>query len=262
MKMNKLMKRVSLLAFLFLMASCSTVKSTQTNQKENIYRAWKLIEVNGQLVPVGSKAGFIVEADNKASGSTGCNRFTGNLKFASSNILEFSPIATTRMACPEDISNFETLFLEAMAAAKSWRIEADTLFLLNGSEVVAKLSTEKQPTAEQAKLNGTWELNYISGPRIAFEGLYPDKKPAIIFNLPDSVATGNSSCNRFSIPFTLQTNKITFGEGLSTMMACEGEGETVFLQTLKKINSYSLSKDGQTLNLIMGDIAVMRFTKK
>ena len=28
----------------------------------------------------------------------------------------------------------------------------------------------------------TWQLNYISGPRIAFGGLYPDKKPQISFN--------------------------------------------------------------------------------
>lgn len=27
-----------------------------------------------------------------------------------------------------------------------------------------------------------WELEYLSGPRIAFNGLYPDKKPTITFN--------------------------------------------------------------------------------
>ncbi len=37
--------------------------------------------------------------------------------------------------------------------------------------------------ADNSKISGTtWELDYISGPRIAFEGLYPDKKPQISFN--------------------------------------------------------------------------------
>ena len=30
--------------------------------------------------------------------------------------------------------------------------------------------------------DATWELEYISGPRIAFEGLYPNKKPQITFD--------------------------------------------------------------------------------
>ena len=38
------------------------------------------------------------------------------------------------------------------------------------------------------KLSGTWKLFYITGPRIAFEGLYPNKKPQIKIDikLPDA----------------------------------------------------------------------------
>jgi len=43
-------------------------------------------------------------------------------------------------------------------------------------------------------------------------------------------------------------------------MACEGNGEPVYFKTLKTLTSYS--GDENTLTLIMGDIAVMRFTKK
>ena len=34
-----------------------------------------------------------------------------------------------------------------------------------------------------ASLDGTWELNYVAGPRIAFNGLYPNNKPTITFDL-------------------------------------------------------------------------------
>lgn len=111
-------------------------------------------------------------------------------------------------------------------------------------------------------LAGTWELNYITGPRIAFDGLYPNKKPVITFDIANNKVTGNSSCNNFNGPLKTDGNKISFTDPMAmTRMMCPGEGETVFMETLKKINTWSVS-DGTTLQLIMGDIAMMRFTKK
>src|SRR5690606_30053505 len=106
----------------------------------------------------------------------------------------------------------------------------------------------------------TSELNYISGSRIAFEVLYLGKKPRITFNVPDSKANGNSSCNDYSTTFQIDGNTIKFNDPVSTEMACEGNGEAAFFSTLKTISGYSIS--GTTLNLLMGDIAVMRLGKK
>lgn len=131
-----------------------------------------------------------------------------------------------------------------------------TIFLFQNCSNSKKTVTN----SSAAQLNGTWELNYISGPRIAFEGLYPNKKPQLIFNLPATEVSGNSSCNGFSAPVKIDGSRISFGDGRQTMMACPGNGEQVFMSTLKKITSYSV--DGNTLTLIMGDIAMMRFTKK
>jgi len=111
-------------------------------------------------------------------------------------------------------------------------------------------------------LNGTWELNYITGPRIAFDGLYPEKKPTITFDVANNKISGNTSCNNFNGKLNIDGNKINFNDPMAmTRMMCQGQGETTFLETLKKVNSWSVS-DGNTLNLIMGDIAMMRFTKK
>ena len=44
------------------------------------------------------------------------------------------------------------------------------------------------------------------------------------------------------------------------MMFCEGGGEQVFLKQIRQITSYSIDKDGK-LNLIQGDIPMMRFKK-
>jgi heat shock protein HslJ len=124
----------------------------------------------------------------------------------------------------------------------------------------ANTNTEMTPSA--SKLSGTWELNYISGKRIAFDGLYPDKKPQINFNLTESELGGNTSCNGFGSKMVIDGNKITISEPFAkTMIFCEGEGESSFLDMLKKVNSYSVNNDN-TLTFSMGDIAVMRFVKK
>lgn len=115
-----------------------------------------------------------------------------------------------------------------------------------------------------ASLDGTWQLNYITGPRIAFDGLYPNKKPTITFDLAANRVSGNNSCNQYFGKLQVDGNKINFKDAKMgmTMMACPGNGENTYMKTLEKIDSYSISEDGNTLNFIMGDIAMMRFEKK
>jgi heat shock protein HslJ len=122
--------------------------------------------------------------------------------------------------------------------------------------------TTMKDTPKTADLyNTSWELEYISGPRIAFEGLYPDKKPFLKFDEATKQVSGNAGCNGYSAPYTLKGNTLTFGEqGPTTMMFCEGGGEQTFLQMIKKINAYSIDKDGK-LNLLLGDVPMMRFKK-
>lgn len=116
-------------------------------------------------------------------------------------------------------------------------------------------------SSDLSKLGGTWELNYISGPRIAFNGLYPGRKPQMIFNLQDKRVSGNSGCNSFSGKLVADDSSISFNEPMAaTKMACPGEGEAIFFEMLKKVNKYSVNSD-TTLNFMMGDIAIMRFNK-
>jgi len=113
-------------------------------------------------------------------------------------------------------------------------------------------------------LEGNWELNYITGPRIAFEGLYPNKKPTITFDLNDNKVSGNNSCNQYFGSLKVEGNKINFKDSKMgmTMMTCPGDGEAVYMKTLEIIDSYSISENGKTLNFIMGDNIMMRFEKK
>lgn len=129
------------------------------------------------------------------------------------------------------------------------------LFIL----ILGSCASTKNPGEE--KLYGTtWQLEYMSGPRIAFEGLFPDKKPEIMFNKATSEVTGNNSCNGYTAEYALDGKSISFGEpGPTTMRYC-GEGEPQFLNMMKKIDGYSFDADGK-LNLMIGDVPMMRFKK-
>ena len=106
----------------------------------------------------------------------------------------------------------------------------------------------------------TWELEYLSGPKIAFEGLFPDRKPNISFNSDTKRVEGTASCNGYRAEFTINGNKISFGEpGPTTMMYC-GEGEKYFLNTIAKVNGYRIDGKGK-LHLMLDDNTIMRFKK-
>jgi len=123
------------------------------------------------------------------------------------------------------------------------------------------LKNAVEASSDVTKLGGTWELDYISGPRIAFNGLYPGKKPTMTFEIQNKRVTGNSSCNSFSGKLIADDTSINLNEPMvTTKMACPGEGEAIFFETLKKVNKYTITGD-TTLNFLMGDIAVMRFRK-
>ncbi|KAF2513590.1 META domain-containing protein [Flavobacterium foetidum] len=125
----------------------------------------------------------------------------------------------------------------------------------------ASCNASKEASNAGNLFDTTWQLEYISGPRIAFDGLYPNKKPQLTFDQKETRVYGNNGCNGYSAPYTLKGKSLTFGEaGPTTMMFCDGGGEQEFLKQIKQVTSYSIDKDGK-LNLINGDVPVMRFKK-
>lgn len=125
-------------------------------------------------------------------------------------------------------------------------------------------SSKATSASSNEPLSGSWELTFITGPRITFDGLYPNRKPTIAFETTKKNISGNASCNTFNGTYTSNGATIKFPESMAlTRMMCDAmQGETVFLATLNKVNSWSLTDAGNTLNLKMGDVTMMRFTNK
>lgn len=256
-----LLQTLIILSMIYL-SGCNSSKSLSSgnnNSIEDLYGyLWNLTELNGTTVNTGKAAlNFRANNSQKFTGNAGCNIINGNYETKENGYIKFSPLATTRMACDPQIREQE--FIETLGKVDNWSINNNQLLLKNGKTIIAKLQGRVK---EIVLLDGEWELNYISGPKITFEGLYPDKKPLLVFNKnnEDEVG-GNTSCNGFSGKFSINGNKISFAEPFAkTMIYCQGGGEETFLKMLSKVNHYSQS--GNTLTLLFDDVAVMRFTKK
>lgn len=125
-------------------------------------------------------------------------------------------------------------------------------------------ATEKMnavQTAAPSSLEGLWELTDIAGIKTDLVKLYPSQKPNLNFDLQSGAVRGSTTCNRFSCQVKIEGEKMNFGEPAMTKVACPGDGEKVFLEALRKINSFSIT-DSNFLQLRADSIGIMRFSKK
>ncbi len=126
-----------------------------------------------------------------------------------------------------------------------------------------KSTTEAAEGTPASSLDGNWELTYVSGSKMEFNNLFPDRKPFILFNTKESKVSGNTGCNSFTgMLSSISSGKIRFDENMAmTKMFCQGEGESVFTEQLKQVNSFDISDDG-ILHLTHDGDDIMRLSKK
>jgi heat shock protein HslJ len=107
---------------------------------------WVLVELGGPPADEGQVGAAVpyFELDLAAarvSGSGGCNRLAGSVELDGDS-LAFGPLATTRIACAEDVRERERRFLQALGAARAYHLDGDMLELSDGADVVARFVAE------------------------------------------------------------------------------------------------------------------------
>ncbi|GAA4507235.1 hypothetical protein GCM10023172_37510 [Hymenobacter ginsengisoli] len=93
---------------------------------------WVLRQVGGQPIAGVATANqepyLFISAAGTAEGLGGCNRFRGALKPATEDAeLQFAPLQSTRMACPELVT--EQAFAQALESTHAYRITGKLLLL-------------------------------------------------------------------------------------------------------------------------------------
>ena len=106
------------------------------------------------------------------------------------------------------------------------------------------------------RLIGTWTLTSY-GPADAPVPAVEDSGAQLIFN-DDGTLGGNSGCNGFGGDYTVEGDQITFGEIVSTLMACEDQRmdqEEAVHRVLTDTATFEI--DGNTLTLTNNDIVLV-----
>ncbi len=68
-------------------------------------------------------------ADDKVSGSGGCNTYSATYTTGGTDEIVIGPVAATKMACPEDVMTVEGQYFAALGAAATYTIEGNSLTL-------------------------------------------------------------------------------------------------------------------------------------
>ena len=104
---------------------------------------WVLAEVAGKPAQPGQGESVHIELHKKGrfTGSTGCNRMSGNY-IASEGALQFTLGPITMKACSEPVMQQEQAVLGALKSTTAYKISGNTLELMNGAESLAKFEAE------------------------------------------------------------------------------------------------------------------------
>lgn len=98
-------------------------------------------------------------------------------------------------------------------------------------------------------IGGEWLVSEIAGTATT------PSPPTMTFSDSGRVA-GGTPCNRFSAPFTLTGERLSFGPAIVTKRYCEPatlmERETLFLSVLAGVSRFELGND-RTLRLVTDD---------
>jgi len=96
---------------------------------------WLPVTVGDEAIPEDSGMFISFEVDGSINGHGGCNKFFGSLEQTDSGI-GVGPLGGTRMACPEEIMDRETAFMDAVAKTRNFQSSRDGMSLLGENDSV------------------------------------------------------------------------------------------------------------------------------
>jgi heat shock protein HslJ len=153
-------------------------------------------------------------------------------------------------------------FIAIKSSVKILAMKHLVLFVPFACLLLYNCSNPKQAQAmtDPSSLNGTWELSELNMSSPALEQLYPDAKPTIVFDVSNHKISGSTGCNQYNGPYKVNGAVLDLSTPLGmTRKFCPGDGETTFVQTLQKVNGWTVREN--VLRLMSGDMVVMHFKK-
>ncbi len=227
------------------------------------------------LVPQGQNApiltllgsGASTAAGTQVSGFSGCNTFRGSAAFTPKTV-RFGPLATTRKACPPEVAQLESRFLNVLSQARGVSLRFVEMGKPGGSRMVLSSGSSRLTFAmKSAATSSVLEPSMNTDSRLMAQwrrvGSYVGDRPVTLSFTSEGKVNGFAGCNNFMGTYTLEGNTLKMGPLASTRMAClspEAQAqETTFLEQLKGQPKFTAI--GGTLTLILSDGTRVEFQR-
>lgn len=216
---------------------------------------WILGTLDGRPPLPGTDVTLSFEA-GAAFGSDGCNRYRASYELGEDGRLAVGPaMATTLMACAEDVMVQAAAYGAALRATASARLHDDGALALAEADGTVRITFTAQDTA----LEGTdWRVTAYNNGRQAVVSVLLETELTVSFG--DGMVSGSAGCNRYRASFESDENRrVAVGPALSTRRICsspEGvmEQEAAFLRALEW--AAVIRREGDRLELRTGDGAL------
>lgn len=229
-------------------ASDSQDTATDSETQSLVGTSWVLTEVSGTegLAPAfDASASINFAAGGALSGSTGCNRFTGEWS-QDGESLSLDPGATTMMACPDPLGAQETAVITALSDTASFTATDEELTLLddNGEPIATYFTAVSD-------LSGTsWQATGVNNGAEAVVGT--DSTVGLSLNFgADGTVSGFAGCTEFAGEFSVNGSSISL-TNLAATQPCTDSVELIgaqdqYLAALAAATTFRL--DGNNLEL-------------
>ena len=192
--------------------------------------------------------------DGSLSANAGCNIIGGSYEIEGGKLV-FSGASMTEMACEEPRMAQDDWLVSFLGSEPSLTIDGDNLTLTDGEVTIALLDSEVAEPDKQ--LTGqTWTLSSL------IQGDAVSSVPAgVIATLTfgeDGSVDVNAGCNSGGGTYTVDGESVTFGDIVTTKMACMGpqmQVENAVLQVLST-DGLTFSIDANVLTISAGDVGL------
>jgi heat shock protein HslJ len=235
-----------LLTLTALLTACAGQPAAQTDPL--VDTSWLLETLSGQAPVAGTAITLSFGAGSRLAGSDGCNQYNAAYTLSGSNLTVKPPIATTLMACADDVMQQGSAYIEALGKVATYQMTAGKLSLSDsGGNELATFG------AQSTDLAGTsWDVISYNNGKQAVVSVMAGTTLTATFGA-DGNLTGFAGCNDYNATYAASGKKtIEIGPVASTRKFCEQpagvmDQESQYLTALSTAATYTI--DGSKLEL-------------
>lgn len=103
---------------------------------------WRLVAVGDTpaRLPPGERGAYLLLFNGQLTGDSGCNKLMGTYRLDAQQAIGLGRLTTTRRACSPELMQQEGALLSAYSRVTRYRIEGETLELLDGQNVLVRFA--------------------------------------------------------------------------------------------------------------------------